>query len=126
MSTSSTAPARQPAGTPTGGQFAATAHPETGTELAAAGAPVHEFSSTGDGYDRTQYDDSIKDGDILTVPGEGVYGFLYEAWPVAVTEASGEFHAVTDWDEFLTEFPQYTDAAAQAKQLATRAGARVL
>lgn len=122
MTTSSATPARQPAGARTGGQFAATAHPEAAVELSAA-APVHEFGSTGDGYNRTQWDDAIKDGDVLAVPGEGVYGFLYEAWPVAVTETRGEFHAVTDWDAFLAEYPQYEAPAAQARALAAKATA---
>lgn len=121
MTTSSATPARQPAGAPTGGQFAATAHPEAAVELASAAAPVHEFYSSGEGYNQTQWDDSIKDGDVLAVPREGVYGFLYEAWPVAVPNTRGEFHAVTDWDAFLAEHPQYEAPAAQARALAAAA-----
>lgn len=114
--------ARQPAGVPTGGQFATTARAEAATTLTTPALPVHEFDSTGTGYDRTQVDDDIHDGDVLAVPSEGVYGFLYQAWPVAITVERGEFHAITDLDVFLADNPQYATGAAQARHLAERAG----
>lgn len=51
--------------------------------------------STGDAYDRTQWDDSIRDRDIILVPDEGVAGFLTVAWPVAITAESGQLHTLT-------------------------------
>ena len=61
-----------------------------------ASAQVHTFSSTGEAYNRSQTDDSIRDGDILYIPDEGVVGFLMAAWPVAVTANTGELHALTN------------------------------
>jgi hypothetical protein len=55
-------------------------------------AKMHTFDSSSEAYDRTQYDDSIQNGDILHVPSEGVVGYLHDAWPVAVTEEKGSFH----------------------------------
>jgi hypothetical protein len=83
--------------------------------------PVHEFYSTGEGYNDTQTHDDIHDGDVLSVPREGVYGFLYEAWPVAVTAEHGEFHT-PDLDGLLADKPQYAGAVAQARRLAAAAG----
>lgn len=113
--------ARQPAGAPTGGQFAATSRAEAATTLTTPDIPVHEFGSTGSGYNRTQVDDAIRDGDVLAVPSEGVYGFLYEAWPVAVTAEHGQFHAVADMDAFLADNPQYAGAVAASRAMADAA-----
>lgn len=55
-------------------------------------ATVHTFDYAEGMYDRTQTDDTIKSGDVFYVPSAGIVGFLYGAWPVAVTEAAGEFH----------------------------------
>jgi hypothetical protein len=53
---------------------------------------IHQFPSTGEAYNTSQWDSKITDGDVLFVPSEGVFGFLFEAWPIAVTVAHGEFH----------------------------------
>lgn len=45
-------------------------------------------------YDETQTNDDINDGDTL-VAGE-VVGFLYKAWPVAVTKDFGQFHQIAE------------------------------
>ncbi|MCT9003512.1 hypothetical protein [Streptomyces rhizosphaerihabitans] len=56
---------------------------------------VHRFDgTTAEAYDATQCCDDIRDGDVLVVEAEGVVGFLDAAWPVAVTEAHGEFHGL--------------------------------
>ncbi|MGW1157795.1 hypothetical protein ACWD48_06115 [Streptomyces sp. NPDC002519] len=61
----------------------------------AAGPAVHRFDgSTADAYDATQCRDDIRNGDVLVVEAEGVVGFLDEAWPIAITEAHGEFHGL--------------------------------
>ncbi|MET7522581.1 hypothetical protein [Streptomyces sp900116325] len=56
---------------------------------------VHRFDDTIEAYDATQCRDDIRDGDVLVVESEKVVGFLVEAWPIAITEVSGEFHGLT-------------------------------
>jgi hypothetical protein len=68
---------------------------------------VHQFDSTGEAYDASQCRDDIHDGDVLFVPSEGVAGFLYKAWPVAVTEACGAFHSLSqgsDWETMALQW----------------------
>ncbi|MFI5799085.1 hypothetical protein [Streptomyces sp. NPDC051677] len=60
----------------------------------AAAPAVHRFGSTSEAYDATQCRDDIRDGDVLVVESERVVGFLDAAWPVAITEAHGEFHGL--------------------------------
>jgi len=57
---------------------------------------IHHFDSSGGSYDRTQTDDSIKDGDVFHIPSEKITGYMHAAWPVAVTESKGQFHGLTD------------------------------
>jgi hypothetical protein len=77
---------------------------------------VHTFGTTGEAYDASQCRSDIKDGDILYVPAEGVVGFLDQAWPIAVTDKHGEFHATTTaWDEF--EGGAYVASVAKAQEL---------
>ncbi|MET7495087.1 hypothetical protein [Streptomyces sp900116325] len=68
-------------------------------ELAAEDATplkaVHRFDDTIEAYDATQCRDDIRDGDVLVVESEKVVGLLVEAWPIAITEVSGEFHGLT-------------------------------
>jgi hypothetical protein len=71
--------------------------PTTPTKITAPA--VHTFDSTGEAYDATQTDDSINDGDVLLIPSENVAGFLFKAWPVAITPEHGAFHTLdTDAD----------------------------
>lgn len=63
---------------------------------------VHTFETTSEAYNRSQVDDSIRDGDVLTVPSEGAVAVMVSAWPTAITDnASGEaFHKLgtgIDW-----------------------------
>jgi hypothetical protein len=81
------------------------------------GHTVHEFASTTQGYNHSQTSDKIKDGDVLSVPSEGVHGFMYQAWPVASTEAHGEFHKA-DMEGLLGDSPQYARAHEVAQSLA--------
>ncbi|MFF0291042.1 hypothetical protein [Streptomyces sp. NPDC005262] len=68
---------------------------EIAAEDAALLGPVHRFDDTSEAYDATQCRDDIRDGDVLVVESEKVVGFLVEAWPIAITEVSGEFHGLT-------------------------------
>ncbi len=64
---------------------------------------VHEFGSTATAYTESQTTDEIKDGDVLSVPSEGVVGVMVSAWPTAVTESTGEFHELAsgyEWETF--------------------------
>lgn len=79
---------------------------------------VHTFDSSGEAYDASQCSDDISDGDVLAVPAEGVVGFLFEAWPVAVTSAVGEFHAARDLAGMISDPHRrrsYDKAAALAR-----------
>lgn len=43
----------------------------------------------------------VADGDLMVIPNEGIYGFLYEAWPVAVDpDNHGAFQVLKEgfWD----------------------------
>ena len=53
---------------------------------------VHLFPylSAGEMYDRTQTDDSIKDGDLFVCCDCKVVGFLAKAWPVMLFGVRGE------------------------------------
>jgi hypothetical protein len=61
---------------------------------------IHTFESTGMAYDMSQCSDEIHDGDILSVPNERAVAVLIEAWPTAISENSGEFHALGDAETF--------------------------
>jgi hypothetical protein len=80
---------------------------------------VHTFGSTLEAYDASQTDDGIRDGDVLAVPSEGVYGLLLEAWPVAVTEERGSFHWLEEGRGWETvEDGRYAESARTAGYLA--------
>ena len=62
---------------------------------------------SGEAYDWTQCSDKIKDGDVLIVPSEGIVGFLYRAWPVAI-KGQGHFDGpIKDRAVFLADEPGY-------------------
>lgn len=64
------------------------------------GPRVHRFDDTDTAYDITQTEErvhrGIRDGDVLVVESEGVVGVLTNAWPVALTEAHGQFHLMSE------------------------------
>lgn len=66
---------------------------------------VHVFGSTGAAYDASQTSEEISDGDVLVVESERVVGIMVEAWPIAVTRQSGEFHVLGD-DAEWTAMPR--------------------
>ncbi len=55
---------------------------------------VHTWNdlSTGEAYDRTQWDDEVKDGDIIVCNEGKSVAILVEAWPTLVKGEEGEFH----------------------------------
>lgn len=59
---------------------------------------VHTFGSTAEAYDTAMTSGHVRDGDVLHVPDEGVTGYLYQAWPMAVVHPGdpGEFHTFTN------------------------------
>ena len=54
---------------------------------------VHEFASTRQAYDGCQCNESIADGDVLSIPSQGVAGVAW-TWPVAVTANAGDLHSL--------------------------------
>lgn len=54
-----------------------------------SGVNIHTFDSTGEAYDKSQYLDEIKHGDILSVPSEKAIAVLDEAWPIPLTHGVG-------------------------------------
>lgn len=86
---------------------------------------VFHTESSREVYDRTQCDDSIKDGDILFVTTEKVVGILAGAWPIAVTEKHGEFHRLAPGVEWHyvgvgigSQPGQYVDIVKVAREIA--------
>jgi hypothetical protein len=93
---------------------------------------VHTFDdmSTGQVYDLTQVSDDIRMGDILVVPRERVAGFLFAAWPCAVTRDHGHFHQLDpDYPGPLTrpdDEVNYDASKARAIQVARGLGYETL
>lgn len=52
---------------------------------------VHIFDTTDDAYDACQTDETIRDGDVLVIPGERVVGIAC-TWPFACTTERGALH----------------------------------
>lgn len=86
---------------------------------------VHKFVSSGEAYDASQCSDEIAHGDVLVADNGKVVGFLYHAWPLAVTLDAGVFHEVSpgpaghpDWPKFFASEPEaeafYLDAVKVA------------
>jgi hypothetical protein len=75
---------------------------------------IHTFDNTVDAYNDTQTLESIEDGDVLVVPSENVVGILFQAWPVAVTRARGEFHRFAS-DDLMGYASQVQDAQDVAR-----------
>ena len=70
---------------------------------------VHEYPELRSGtvYDLTQTQDSIKDGDILVLPLEGIVGIFSDVCPIAITVEHGKFHKIKEGHEkaFRDEYP---------------------
>jgi hypothetical protein len=112
--------------------------------IEAAPFKTHVFDSTEEAYNNTQtgyyrFTDHIvspentdsvytevADGDLLAIPKKGVYGFLYEAWPVAYLpedmtypkDHTGELHVLAgSAEEFLKSNPKYRDVWKAAQEM---------
>lgn len=57
---------------------------------------VHNLgkASTGEAYDQTQWDDNIKDGDVIVCEDGKSVAILVEAWPTIAKGEQGEFHGM--------------------------------
>jgi hypothetical protein len=86
------------------------------------GPRVIEYPTTAEAYDASQFDDTITDGTIIVIRAERVVGVLVGAWPVAVTPARGEFHALAVTPSVANEYAQYTGPWAHAVNLAEAMG----
>lgn len=53
----------------------------------------HEFTSTMDAYDKSQWCEDVTNGDILWIPSEAIIG-VADAWPYAITEERGHLHGL--------------------------------
>lgn len=80
---------------------------------------VVTFETSAGSYARTQCDDDIDDGDVLAIPSEGIFGFLLQAWPVAISTAFGEFHELISHEHFVADpnNAAYLEAFRKAHEL---------
>jgi hypothetical protein len=83
---------------------------------------AHAMADAAQAYDASQFDDTITDGTIIVIRAERVVGVLVGAWPVAVTPARGEFHALAVTPSVANEYAQYTGPWAHAVNLAEAMG----
>ena len=80
---------------------------------------VHDFEGTppGEVYDRTQTDDSIKDGDVLNL-GNGNVAILMKAWPTVVLGEIEHFHRLASGATFESiDDGKYAASAVKAREL---------
>ncbi len=85
---------------------------------------VHDyFMDTKQAYDETQWNEAIRNGDILVIKDEQVIG-IADTWPVAVTKAFGSLHAVAPGADLLEyeELAKYRTAILMARKLADNLG----
>lgn len=68
---------------------------EAAAKTPVTGPRVHRFDSTHEAYNATQWNDEIRDGDVLVIAPEKVVGILNEAWPFALTVRHGELHTLS-------------------------------
>ena len=54
---------------------------------------IHYFETTGDAYDQAQFNERIKNGDLLWIPSKEVIGIAYTR-PFAVTKNIGKLHRI--------------------------------
>lgn len=83
------------------------------------------FTSTWEAYTATQVRNEIAHGDCLVIRGatDSVVGFLFHAWPVAITAEVGGLHglrpSVTPW---IVDGENVRSSLEQAVQLARELG----
>jgi hypothetical protein len=83
---------------------------------------VHTYDDSHGAYDNTQCDDNVSDGDVVVVPSEGIAGFLFQAWPVAVTVAHGQLHGITPGALASDDWKPYLESVAKAEKIAQQNG----
>jgi hypothetical protein len=77
-----------------------------------------DFESSGEAYDRIQWDDHIRTGRIFTVESEKIVGIAW-AWPIAVTAEHGELSSTKrDPRQWKDEEPKIATSVAAALELA--------
>lgn len=83
---------------------------------------VHDFTGqySGDVYDRTQTDNSIKDGDVLDL-GAGNVAIMVKAWPTVVVGEIEHFHKLDIGASFETyNDGRYAASATKAREIANQ------
>lgn len=96
-----------------------------------AGPTVYRFTDTDTAYDVTQSEErhhmGIRDGDILVVESEGVVGVLANNWPIALTEAHGQFHLAAERYNIRTmNDGRYAVSGDTAERVAAELGLPIL
>ena len=84
---------------------------------------VHDFTGhfSGDVYDQTQTDSSIKDGDVLDL-GQGNVAIMVKAWPTIAVGEIEHFHTLESGSSFDTlEAGKYAASAVKAREVASKA-----
>lgn len=82
---------------------------------------VHDFTGqySGDVYDQTQTDNSIKDGDVLDL-GAGNVAIMVEAWPTIVVGEIEQFHKLSIGASFETyKAGRYAASAKKAREISS-------
>jgi len=83
---------------------------------------VHDFTGrfSGDVYDQTQTDSSIKDGDVLDL-GQGNVAIMVKAWPTIAVGEIEHFHTLESGSSFDTlEAGKYAASAVKAREVASK------
>jgi len=78
----------------------------------------------GEAYDRTQWDDSVKDGDVIVCNDEHTIVILVKAWPTCAFGDDGDvFHGLKSGVSFSTlDGGKYAESYSKACQLAAKYG----
>jgi len=87
---------------------------------------VHDFSGrcSGDVYDQTQTDNTIKDGDVLDLGGGNV-AVMVRAWPTIVVGEIEYFQRLQQRETFEAfEGGRYAASAVKAREVASKASNR--
>jgi hypothetical protein len=96
----------------------------TEEEMQTHAVRVHDFFfDSADAYNQTQWNEAIRNGDILMIKSEQVIG-IADTWPVAVTKAFGSLHAVAPDADLLEheELVKYRTSILIARKMAAELG----
>jgi len=74
---------------------------------------LHPELSTGAMYNRTQTDESFRNGDLFVCNGGETVGFLMSAWPTALYGLPGELHTFAPGGrtKYAAEYPETFERA---------------